>query len=86
VTDRVEPQELQESFDRMAELLLFRQRLSEDPRGALEQYEVAGIPPAAMEVLAAMSPEELELFARVQTKLGRIPGEIPGGREVCLIF
>jgi hypothetical protein len=86
MADRIDPRELQGSFDRLADLLLFRVRFSEDPRAALEHYEVEGVPAAAVEVLAGMSPEELELFAQVQKKLGDVPEAIPGGFEICLIF
>lgn len=84
--NRVDPQELQESFDRLADLLLFRERFSEDPHAALERYEVRGIPDPAVEVLAGMSTEELELFSRVHRKVAEIPERIPGGVEVCIIF
>jgi hypothetical protein len=74
----VDPRELQESFDRLADLLLFRERFGEDPQATLERYEVRGVPESAVEALADLSPEELELFARVHRKLDGIQDEISG--------
>jgi hypothetical protein len=77
-----DPAELQEAFDRLADLLLFRERFSQDPRGTLERYRLAEVPDAAVEALAGMSPDELELFSRVHRRLS----EVPIGDEACLIF
>lgn len=74
--------EMQQSLSQLADLLQFRERFSEDPRAALEQYDLRGVPDPALEVIADLSPEELRLFAQVQRKLG----DVELGDENCLLF
>ncbi len=77
-----DPRQLQESLDRLAELLQFRERFSEDPQGALERYDLRGVPQAAAEALAGLSPEELRVFAQVHRKLS----DVAQGDEVSIFF
>lgn len=86
---RPDPAELQKSFNRLAGLLRqpeARERLRSDPAEFLRSNDVQGLPEAAVNVLTTLTPPELELFSKVQGKLGDVPNEVPGGSEVCIIF
>lgn len=88
-TSRPDPAELQESFSRLAGLLRqpdARQRLRSDPGEFLRSNDVHGLPEAAVNALTSLTPQELELFSKVQGKLADVPNDVPGGLEVCIIF
>lgn len=87
--ERKDPAELQQAFNRLAGLLKepeARRQMTEDPKAFLESKGVAGVPDAAVAALSDLTPPELELFARVQAKLGDVPANLPGGVEVCIMF
>ena len=83
------PAELQRAFNDLAGLLEkpdARGQLKKDPKAFLESKGITGVPDEAAEALSELSPPEMELFARVQRKLGDAPLRIPGGEEVGIIF
>lgn len=77
-----EPEDVRQALDRLADLMLFRERFSQDPRGALEMYGLSAVPTEAVDALAALSPEELRVFSEVQAKLS----EVDFGEEVGIFF
>lgn len=77
-----DPRAMQQGLTRLADLLLFSERFSEDPRAALDMYGLTEVPDEAVRVIADLSPEELRLFAQVQRRLG----DVPMGDESCLLF
>lgn len=88
-TARPDPAQLQQSFTRLAGLLRqpdARQRLRSDPAEFLRSNDVQGLPEAAVNALTSLSPQELELFSKVQGRLADVPNDVPGGSEVCIIF
>lgn len=87
--ERKDPAELQRTFNSLAGLLQepeARRQLKQDPKGFLESEGMADVPEAAATALSDLTPPELELFAKVQAKLGDIPADVPGGDEICIIF
>ena len=87
--ERKDPAELQRAFNRLAGLLQepeARRQMKDNPKGFLESKGMAAVPDAAASALSDLTPPELELFARVQAKLGDLPADLPGGGEVCIIF
>lgn len=86
---RPDPAAMQRAFTRLASLLgepEARQQFYEDPDAFLESNDVRGVPAAAVAALASLTPEELEVYARVQDKLAGVPSGVPGGSEVCIVF
>ena len=87
--ERQDPAELQQVFNRLAGLLQepdARRQMKQDPKGFMESQGMVGVPDAAVTALSDLTPPELELFARVQAKLGDVPANLPGGVEVCIMF
>jgi len=63
----------QKALDRLADLLLFPERFTADPRAALEEYGLAGaIPDEVASALSGMSPDELRLIAQVRRRQGLV--------------
>jgi hypothetical protein len=54
----------------------FQESFRRDPHGALRAAGVSteGLPPGLVDTVAGLSPEEFELFAKIQGKLGRVGG------------
>ena len=75
-------EDIRQALADLAELMLFRERFSEDPAGARERQGLMALPPAVVEALASLSPEELAVFAKVQQRLP----DIPGSEEIGIFF
>jgi hypothetical protein len=75
------PDEVRQALDRLAGLMLFRDRFREDPRATLEEYGLGAIPEEVADTLAQMSPDEL----RVLSQIHRRHGLVQAG-NVCIVF
>lgn len=86
---RPDPAEMQRGMNRLAEVLRDpqdRKRLKDDPRGFLARNDIQAVPDAALDALADLSPQELELFAQVHSKLARVSDEILEEGGVGIVF
>lgn len=86
---RPDPANMQRDMDRLADQLRepkARQRLRDDPRGFLESNDIQAVPGAAVDALADLSPQELELFSKVHSKLAHLSDDVLGESGVGIVF
>jgi hypothetical protein len=66
-------EDVRQALDRLARLILFPERFREDPRAALEDFDLGAIPDEVVDTLVDMSPDELRLLAQIHLKHGFVP-------------
>lgn len=87
--ERRDPAEMQRGMNRLAEQLRepkARQQLRDDPRGFLASNDIQAVPDAAVDALADLSTQELELFSKVHSKLARLSDDQLGDSGMGIVF
>jgi hypothetical protein len=76
--------DVRQALDRLADLLLFPERFSQDPRTALQEQGLGdAIPDEVVNALSRMSGDELRVLAQARRKQ---EGLLPDDLEVGIFF